>query len=70
MSTGTISGQVNRERVILVQKDLHLPVFETATDPETGDWSISGVPLNEPFMTIYLKTGCEPVIHGPYWGQE
>ena len=50
MSTGTISGTVNRDRVILVHKDLHLPVFETTPDPVTGDWSISSVPLNQPFL--------------------
>jgi len=70
MSTGTISGNVNRTRVILVHKDSHAPVFETAPDPETGDWSISGVPLEEPFMAIYLNDGCQPEIHGPYWAQE
>jgi hypothetical protein len=69
MSTGAISGTVNRTRVILVHKDLHLPVFETTPDPATGVWSISGVPLDEPFMAIYLKDGCQPEMHGPYWGE-
>ena len=57
MSTGTLSGTVNRDRVILVHKDLHLPVFETVPDPVTGDWSISGVPLDMPVMAIYIKNG-------------
>jgi hypothetical protein len=65
---GTISGTVNRDRVILVHKDLHLPVFETAPDPVTDDWSISDVPMDTPFMAIYLKDGCQPEMHGPYWG--
>jgi hypothetical protein len=56
--------------VILVHKDLHLPVFETATDPETGDWSVSGVPLDMPVMAIYIKNGCQPQRHGPYWSAE
>jgi hypothetical protein len=69
MSTGTISGRVNRERVILVHKDLHLPVFEAAPDPETGDWSVSGVPLDAPMLAIYIGGACQPEMHGPYWGQ-
>jgi hypothetical protein len=70
MSTGVISGSVNRDRVLLVHKDLHLPVFETAPDPVTGDWAISGVPLDEPFMVIYITEGCQPEMHGPYWAEE
>ena len=64
---GVISGNVNRERVILVHKDLHIPVFETTPDPVTGDWSIEGVPLDMPMMAIYLKDDCQPEMHGPYW---
>jgi hypothetical protein len=67
---GTISGTVNRDRVILVHKDLHLPVFETAPDPVTGDWSIEGIPLDAPMMAIYLKDGCQPEMHGPYWAED
>jgi hypothetical protein len=67
---GTISGTVNRDRVILVHKDLHLPVFETTPDPVTGDWSIEGVPLDAPMMAIYLKDGCQPEMHGPYWAED
>lgn len=67
MSTGTISGSVNRERVILVHRDAHQPIFEAVPDPATGDWSISGVPLEQPFLTIYLQAGCQPEMHGPYW---
>jgi hypothetical protein len=66
---GTISGTVNRDRVILVHKDLHMPVFETTPDPVTGVWSISDVPLGTPFMAIYIKDGCQPEMHGPYWAQ-
>ena len=66
---GTISGNVNRERVILVHKDLHLPVFEATPDPVTGDWSIEGVPLETPMMAIYLKDDCQPEMHGPYWAE-
>jgi hypothetical protein len=69
MSTGTISGTVNRERVILVHKDAHAPVFETTPDPVTGAWSIEGVPLETPMMAIYLKDECQPEIHGPYWAE-
>jgi len=69
MSGGTLSGNVNRERVIAVHKDNHLPVFETVPDPETGAWSISGVPLGQPFLLIYIQSDCQPEIHGPYWGQ-
>lgn len=64
---GTISGQVNRSRVILVHKDNHLPVFETTPNPQTGQWSISNVPDNQPFLVIYIQEGCQPEIHGPYW---
>lgn len=70
MSTGTISGTVNRERVILVHRDTHAPVFETAPDPISGAWSVSGVPLDAPMMAIYISDGCQPEIHGPYWAQE
>lgn len=70
MSTGTISGTVNRERVILVHKELHQPVFEATPDPATGAWSIADVPLEQPFMAIYLKGGCQPEMHGPYWSAE
>jgi hypothetical protein len=64
---GTLSGSVNRDRVILVHQYLHLPVFETTPDPVTGEWSISDVPDNEPFLVAYIKSGCQPEFHGPYW---
>ena len=67
---GTISGTVNRERVILVHKDLHLPVFEATPDPVTGDWSITDVPLETPMMAIYIKDDCQPEMHGPYWAED
>ena len=63
----TIAGNVNRPRVVVVHKDSHLPVFE-ATPDENGDWSVE-VPEGEPFMVLYLGEGCQPEIHGPYWGQ-
>ena len=62
----TISGNVNADRVILVHRDTHVPVYETAPDA-AGDWSVV-VPDGEPFMAIYIKTECPPEMHGPYWG--
>ena len=53
--------------MILVHQTGHLPVFETTPDPVTGDWSIADVPANVPMMAIYLKSGCQPELHGPYW---
>lgn len=69
MSTGTITGVVNRSRVLLVHRDNHLPIFEAAPDPITGEWSLSGVPLDAPMMAIYIVDGCQPEIHGPYWAE-
>ena len=64
---GTISGNVNRARVILVHQTEHLPIFETTPDPVTGAWSIEDVPMDAPMMAIYLHDGCQPEMHGPYW---
>lgn len=62
----TLSGTVNRERVVLVHMDDHIPVFDIEPD-ENGDWSAQ-VPAGEPFLAIYLSETCQPEIHGPYWG--
>lgn len=62
----TLSGTVNRERVVIMHMDNHVPTFEVEPD-ENGDWSVE-VPAGEPFLALYLSDSCDPVMHGPYWG--
>lgn len=62
----TISGNCNRERVIVIHQDDHVPVVE-ATPDANGDWSAE-VPAGAPMMVIYIQAGCQPEMHGPYYG--
>jgi hypothetical protein len=62
----TLSGNVNRARVIVFHQHDHLPVSDVQPDIN-GDWSAT-VPDDEPMMVIYITENCRPVIHGPYWG--
>ena len=60
----TLSGNVNRDRVVVVHQRNHIPVFDVTPDAN-GDWS-ADVPAGEPFMVIYINEPCQPEIHGPY----
>ena len=60
----TLSGNVNRGRVLVVHQRNHIPVFDVTPDAN-GDWS-ADVPAGEPFMVIYINEPCQPEIHGPY----
>ena len=65
----TLSGNVNRGRVVVVHQQNHIPVFDVTPDAN-GDWS-ADVPAGEPFMVIYIDPAgdCAPEIHGPYFAE-
>lgn len=62
-----LTGNTHFERVIVVHKDNHTPVFNLTTDA-LGDWS-ANIPAGQPFMVIYIDPAghCAPLMHGPYF---